>query len=265
MPAIPTPDTPYSAFNREERNAVATLYALLFHRDNLAEFGDLFGTGGLTFDDVDTEVFVEFAYLRDLWHQHPELETRRRIILAAVQPDDAAELETCDPRTFNRRFGVAGPISSDHIQSPQRWGVTQLHETLRLDTGEPLSNSELLDACRFKWSFNIKPDLVVLYGRNRALCVEAKLESGISSYPTTAAEKSIFDERGLDRVSQLDVQRHMFDRLLERRTTYGLLSRTGTAPHPALTGVSWARLLTALDASGMPPFIQRWVTQMIQP
>jgi hypothetical protein len=57
-----------------------------------------------------------------------------------------------------------------------------------------------------KWAFRVKPDLVITDGKNGAVCVEAKLTSGESSYPLTAAERAIW---GSPTVTQREVQRFM--------------------------------------------------------
>ncbi|AXV04975.1 hypothetical protein DVS28_a0268 [Euzebya pacifica] len=250
---------PYCTFNREERNAVASLYALLLREENLQRLGDALSVHGLTYDPSagDTEVFVEFALLRDWWHRNPDETLRREFVIDAVRPPDAEALRHCSVLDFNTRFGVAGKVSTTFIQSPSRWSLPAMDQARRVDGGGPLDNETLMRACMVKWAFNIKPDLVVL-ARDRAICLEAKLESGLASYPTSAADKTVFSERGLDRVGQLDLQRFLFTDVLERDTTFALLSVKGD-DHAGYRGLAWRPFVQRLDFDGMPKFFENWI------
>ena len=70
----------YSAINREERNLAAILYHVLLLEDSLGRFLALIEC---PFDVVESEmgVFLEYAYVRDLWSQIEDNDTKRGLIL----------------------------------------------------------------------------------------------------------------------------------------------------------------------------------------
>jgi hypothetical protein len=274
-------DAPYSTFNREERNVAAILYHLLLTGDNLTRFCDKIGAP-LDRDPSRVEMYVEFAYLRDLWHalQVASLASqalgvargqrhdkdlvaanavRRKLILDSLHPSAEADLAECSTIAFNRHFGAAR-ASSRYIQSPGRWTVIGLAKRLTDD-------AEFLRTCRFKWAFNIKPDLVVIDQAARAVCVEAKVESGEGSYPTSELEREEFDRRfgaGQGRVGQLELQRQLMENLLGFETTFVYLVQDlpgGAADSAAIT-MSWKDAFGALDCEGCQPYMKKWITRL---
>ena len=50
------------------------------------------------------------------------------------------------------------------------------------------NNDEFEAVCKFKWAFNIKPDIVIHTSLESAVCIEAKLESDESTYPKNKKE-----------------------------------------------------------------------------
>lgn len=251
IPQFLRENEPYSAFNREERNVAAILYHLLLVDGNLARFANLIGA------DIDTdpqkvEVYYEFAYLRDLWHRHTDNEQRRALILQFLQPS-AKHLRDASIADFNQFFGPV-PTSTKYIQSPGRWTVKGLAKSIDDD-------EEFLRTCWFKWAFNIKPDLVLIDQTHRAICLEAKVESGEGSYPTAASEKEEFTRRGLKHVHQTELQRYLMNELLGLRTTFVFLTCKPAAksPNARYRRLPWKETFKALRHETCPPFIQDWI------
>jgi hypothetical protein len=247
IPTILVPPGRFSTFNREERNAVAYLYAALLIPANLERFSHLVGWDAAL---DDAELFVEWTFLRDLWNTHlgqPEL--RREAILQALAPSNRAHLERCSIEEFNRFFIPSGRVSASDIQSPGRWSVTGLDERINDD-------DEFRRTCMFKWAFNIKPDLVVDDGRGRLLCIEAKWESSEGSYPTSGAEKAAFARRGCARVGQAELQHYLVEELLGFTGTFRYLDRRGSGGGLTHTSVSWREALGVLDLTPLPGFVQ---------
>ena len=126
-----------------------------------------------------------------------------------------------------------------------------------------MDDSDLLRrACLFKWSFNAKPDMVIRLSPTLAVCVEIKLDSGIGSYPSTRADKAVFNARGLARVPQTAVQRYLMEDLLGFTTRFILLSHTPQTPsghHP----VTWKAVFKALDLTNSPPYVRRTISAVL--
>ena len=260
-------EKPYSKFNREERNAAAILYHLLLTGTNLARFCDRMGVN-IDPDPSRVEVYFEFAYLRDLWHalwedngknQDKANAARRTLILEFPRPSAAEMLARSPVLDFNQYFGAAR-ASTDYIQSPGRWTVKGLSASLEDDL-------EFLRTCRFKWAFNIKPDLVVLDEGAKALCVEAKVESPEGSYPTVEADRKEFDRRfpgGGARVGQLELQRHLMQDMLGFDASFVFLVKDlghGKSKEECQT-VSWRNAFGALDYSGCQPYMRAWIESL---
>ena len=79
---------------------------------------------------------------------------------------------------------------SRHIQSPANWRLPTFNEFLT----DPY---DMVAACKLKWSFRIKPDLVIHTDNNHALCIELKLESAEGRYPSDGEEKRLLSKRNL--------------------------------------------------------------------
>jgi hypothetical protein len=242
---------PFWTFNREERNAVAVLFGLLTRPGNLKVFCSQFGWEP---DDLaDAEVAVEWTFLRDLWNHHNrrvEPAVLRSAILATLQPANAAVLARCSTLEFNAHFGAVPRPSATYVQSPSNWSVRRFDETI-------VDDDEFVATCRFKWAFNVKPDLVVQTPSGRVLCIEAKWDSGEGSYPASEPEKAIFARRQIPYVSQTEVQRYLVDDVLGFDGEFVFLarSRVDTAAGRALT---WAEALDGLDRTGAPTFVDDW-------
>ncbi len=115
-------------------------------------------------------------------------------------------------------------------------------------------DADFLATCRFKWCFRVKPDLVIHTTRDHALVIEAKVESGEGSYPTNPTETAIFKQRGLARVSQTELQKHMMRELLGVDACHVFLTLGGRKQQ-----LSWRAAFEALDLTGMPNWSRRWI------
>jgi hypothetical protein len=147
---------------------------------------------------------------------------------------------------INRKFGASPQPSSRFVQYPGKWSVGRFNENFR-------DHADFLRVCRFKWSFNIKPDIVIHLDRNTAICIEAKYSSGEGYYPSPKREKEIFRERGLDYVGQTELQKYMMEELLGIHAEFVFLLSTPieSQTHRAIT---WKEAFTSIDMSEMPHF-----------
>jgi hypothetical protein len=260
-------------FVREERMFCATFaHLLMTGTDNLASFLTLLnekvspqrriGTTNLE----EAELYLEFTYLRDHWNSlGPDNDKKRASLaallrrvptlesVAAALPDDIGEL--------NRSFmGPRGALVKRDIVMPGQWSVTALYEAYKS------SPDVFRDLCRFKWSFNIKPDLVILLPGTSPVCIEAKLESGEGFYPASAREGPLFDEVFSDwprrgRVAQFELQEFMFRELLESPCLPVILSRSeyGSDDQSAAF-LTWNEVFNRLDLATSLPFVRRLAT-----
>ena len=173
----------YVDYCREERNFAAVLYHLLLEDKRLQAFLDLIGVsapeGGVA------RVYFEYADLRDIWaaasKQGGDVAAqnqryREAIVFMLGRPDLA--LPT-DCKAFNEFFIGEGlkAASATYIQMPSRWSDSQFQKWSEFGGSDFAKR-----ACKLKWAFNAKPDLVLHLGHERVVCIEAKLESGIGAY-----------------------------------------------------------------------------------
>lgn len=254
---------------REERHFCAVLAHLLMERGgNLTNFVALMNEqfpGSERFSSeevVAAEIYVEFTMLRDSWNSVESSERRAHLIqlmrrvprlrpIAAALPSDFSEL--------NALFaGARGAQWTSRAAYPGQWSVAALRELAGSD------HALFRELCRFKWSFNIKPDLVILAG-GRALCVEAKLESSTSSYPSSPTETRLFNAafgRRQGRVGQLELQRFMFDEILELECSYAVIARDKPAElrddrSDGVAFVSWRDAFRTCDLTSSIPFVRQ--------
>ncbi len=237
----------YSAINREERNLTAILYHVLLLGDNLSRFLALIHCPYVV-DESEMGIFLEYAYLRDLWSQIEDNDTKRGLVLALLKPSKVDELRTVSILEFNRYFGAVPQPSTKYVQSPGRWSVPRFDRTIEDD-------DEFLRVCLFKWAFNAKPDIVIHTSKEQAVCIEAKLESSESQYPQATVDKRIFRSRGLSYVKQTILQRYLMEDLLGIETQFVLLvTKVGhtSDTHQVLL---WEDVFSNLDVSGLPRFM----------
>lgn len=257
VPEVLSPPGPFWTFNREERNACAILFGLLSVGDNLTRFCELVGWKPEDLDEA--EISVEWTYLRDLWWWHSsrtDATTLRQAILDALQPSKRNELAAVSILEFNTHFGAVPRPSDRYIQSPGNWSVVRFSEHVP-------DNDEFIRTCIFKWSFNVKPDIVVQTPSGKVLSVEAKWDSGEGQYPASGAEKKLFASRSLDHISQTAVQRYLVDELLGFDGSFVYLARRSDMRTSLGHTVTWAETLQALELTAAPQFIQNWSAREI--
>lgn len=238
----------YSTFNREERNLAAIFFHTLNIGDNTSRFLEVAGCGPPQ-PSWEPHIYFEYALLRDLWGTEILTDQQKRqTILQFLSANDAQRLRHCDIQSFNAHFGATPKPSVKHIQSPGRWSVPRFHATIA-------SNEDFLAACKFKWAFNAKPDLVIQTGPNECLCIEAKLGSPEGRYPSTKKEKALFRERGLAPVTQTDLQRHALVDLLGFETDFVFLAQkaSSSTTHRFLT---WTQAFDAMATDTLPRYMK---------
>lgn len=238
-------EDPYWTINREERNVVALLYAALLQGDNVLRFLRALDLG-LPVDPDEVAVYVEYAFLRDIWAGIGRDNARKReVVTGLLATDDVRRLSSASTAEWNEHFGVG---SIRDLESPSNWVVTRFHKTIEDD-------DDFLATCRFKWCFRAKPDLVIHTTRDHAVVIEAKVESGEGSYPANSAEKKLFDERGLRRVAQTELQEHMMRELLGIDARHVFLTLHGRE------GLTWRRAFDCLELTSMPRWAQQWINR----
>lgn len=236
----------YSEINREERNYAALLFSALCIPGNAERFLQICGYKEAPGPDFG--IYFEYAFLRDLWCTIDGEAIKKDIIRTHLRIGGIDEILALPVKEINLRFGVAGEPSSTHVQFPGKWAITKYESQFP-------DNDDFLKICRFKWSFNIKPDIVLHLDSNRALCIEAKYCSGEGRYPASESEKAIFRRRRIDYVGQMELQQYMMQELLGIDTQFIFLvsKNEHSATHKV---VSWGEVFHALDLETMPKFAQ---------
>lgn len=234
------------SFYWDRRTYAALLYAALSHGQNAGRF--------LSFCDVevtkdaDVRYYFEYAFLRDLWNTELDNVKLRSVLRSFLKVGDIATIVAKPIPELNGLFVESKSPSEKWVQSPGRWSVT------KIDAVFP-KNGDFLAACKFKWAFNIKPDIVFEIGRDRAICIEIKYESGEGQYPTNPKEKEIFRHRGIPYVGQTEVQKYLMEEFLGMKTEFRfLVSKKATSSTHKV--IDWNETLAALDLTGLPVFQQ---------
>lgn len=234
----------YYEINREERNYAAIFFAALCKPNNTESFLNYCGFEGKLSQEYG--IYFEYSYLRDLWYQIKDEETKKKIICKSLKIDEIEKIIELPLEEINRKFGVSGEPSSKYLQFPGKWSIMKYNQSFP-------NNEDFLKVCKFKWSFNIKPDIVIHLNKDNAICIEAKYESGEGYYPASNIEKTIFKERSLSYVGQMKLQKYMMEELLGIKTDFMFLvykkEKSGT--HKV---VSWAEAFGTIDMDGMPEF-----------
>ncbi|GAC1602012.1 MAG: hypothetical protein NVS3B21_29940 [Acidimicrobiales bacterium] len=247
---------PYSTFNREERNCAAMLYHALLLPQNMNRFLRAVGSP-ITEPGADFELYFEYAYLRDLWFRQSAHGTakandrKRQMIIRFLQPTNSSDLLAMSVKEFNEFFGATPTPSADYIQYPGKWSVMRFSPNID-------DHQEFRRTCKFKWAFNIKPDLVIQLDPSHAVCIEAKYESGESVYPATSAEKAEFKKRGCAYLGQDEVQHYLMSELLGFDTQFLALILKPSKPTEHYQDVTWKEAFASLDTAGCPSFIKAW-------
>jgi hypothetical protein len=237
-------DPNYYEINREERNYAAIFFAALCRQNNAKSF--LKYCGFEYEHGTEFGIYFEYSYLRDLWYQIKNEETKKRIILETLKVVGIEEILELPLKEINQKFGVSGEASSEYLQFPGKWAITKYSQNFP-------NNEDFINICKFKWSFNIKPDIVVQLDKNHAICIEAKYVSGEGVYPASNNEKTIFKDRELQYVGQMELQKYMMEKLLGIKTDFMFLvyKKEKSETHKI---VSWAEAFGAIDMDGMPEF-----------
>ena len=239
----------YSRINREERNLSAIFFLALCNSKNAERFLKHFGYS--TKIGPDFGIYFEYAFLRDLWNKVNSNQVKKEIIRQHLKIRNIDKILNQPIVDINRFFGVAGTPSKDYLQYPGRWAITKYHAHFP-------DNDDFIKICRFKWSFNIKPDIVVHLDKNFAICIEAKFESGEGHYPGSSGDKQIFNKRQLTYIGQMELQKYMMEELLGINTDFILLvnKKERSKTHKI---VSWKEMFRCLDLGDLPLFAQEMV------
>jgi hypothetical protein len=115
-------------------------------------------------------------------------------------------------------------------------------------------------ACRLKWAFNVKPDLVIQTSPASAICVEIKVDSKEGSYSMSRADSRFG-------MTQTGMQKYVLETLLGYKTEFVFLSRDGKVPKSddlalgatPTRGLEWAEVFRWLMPSGSSdelPFVR---------
>jgi hypothetical protein len=215
---------------------------------------------------LGSEVYFEFSYLRDHWFALGKNNNAKRARILALLSKVLQNYQS-DPfpksrADFNAYFlgKERGSRISRDIVYPGQWNVLALHDKFK-DSPE-----EFRAFCRFKWAFNIKPDLVLLIPGCRPICVEAKLESKEDRYPRDPQECKVFDtlfgpKKG--RVRQVELQQFMFEHLLDERCQSVVLSKKRGDLAPPTVSLTWGDVFKRLETQRSHPFVGRLLTSNI--
>jgi hypothetical protein len=237
----------YYKINREERNLTAILYHLLLLDDNLKLFLQKINND-FPINDSEMGIYFEYSYLRDLWNNiRNDNDTRMKLILEFLKPVNSDALSNMDVVDFNKYFGAK---SESYIESPGNWSIRNYDKTI-------IENDEFLKVCKFKWCFNIKPDIVIHTSNDSAFCIEAKFESKEGQYPS-GIDKQIFRRRMLHSIGQLSIQKKLMEELLGLQTDFIFLvqKKSESNTHKTFT---WQEVFQTLDSSNAPFFILEWL------
>ena len=229
-------DERYATINREERNYAAIFYHALLQPGNAEKFLRL--TGIDEHIGPDFGIYYEYSFLRDLWDRARDNHIRKQIIKEHLHIDRIDDILSRDIRDINAHFGVAGTPSKTDIQSPGNWSIRKFHTRFQFA-------DDLLAVCRFKWSFNIKPDIVIHLDNDRAICIEAKYISGEGQYPSSTVDKMIFNQNGISYVGQLELQRYMMTKLLGIDTRFVFLVQK-RIPVDSVQSILWSEAFEAM-------------------
>ena len=234
----------YYEINREERNYAAILFAALCKPGNAERFLRYCGFEGKLGPDFG--IYFEYAYLRDLWSKIEGKGVKKEIIRQNLRINGIDGILKLPVMEINRKFGVGGQPSKDFVQYPGKWAIVKYDKNFQ-DSGD------FLKVCRFKWAFNIRPDIVIHLDKECAICIEAKYESDEGSYPVSDIEKTIFKERRIPYVGQMELQKYMMEELLGVKADFMFLvfKKEKSETHKVM---SWAEAFGSLDMGDMPPF-----------
>jgi hypothetical protein len=253
-------DEPYFQLDREERHLAAILFCILNYKDN-AERALHSGDLNWNINPAEFGIYLEYSYPRDLWNKmgvKAESNNRKRDVIIELLGShgfDTSRITSLkQEKDFNAFFIDDIRASDRYIESPANWRLTQLARSLPAKSDD----NDLLTACKIKWAFKAKPDIVIHGDREHALCIELKLESDESSYPSEPDEKKLLRDRGLFApkkvlplpMSQTDLQKFLMTDLLGLDCRFLFITRHKTSSAECL---SWFDFLSLLQPLPTPP------------
>jgi hypothetical protein len=133
----------------------------------------------------------------------------------------------------------------------------QIVESTRIIFG-----SRLATACRLKWAFRAKPDVVINVDNQHALCLELKLDSIEGTYPASGAERKLLSDRNMYGpggtftfpMHQTKLQRFLMTDLLGLECLFRFVTRSGAVKPEC---IPWSELLDALKPlPNLPVYMQ---------
>ena len=242
----------YSTINREERNLSAIFFLALCKHNNIYRFLDCFSSQKNIGSDFG--IYFEYSFLRDLWNTINDNQIKKEIIRQYLIINNIDDILRNPIIEINRIFGVPTlTLSETKIVSPANWSMRYYNDHFRDD-------DDFLEVCRFKWSFRIKPDIVIHLDKFHAICIEEKLESMESWYPR-GSDRKIFYSRGLPFVGQLELQKYMMEDLLGIETEFLLLTNRQKRINTHKI-VSWKEIFNCLDLSDLPNFAKEVINRV---
>lgn len=249
---IVNPVPNYYEINREERNYAAILFAALCKNENVAKFLKKIEIEHSPSDEFG--IYFEYAYLRDIWYLICDDDVKKEIIRENLDIKNIEEILKKSTYEINRFFGVGGTASSEYIEFPGKWSIVKYQANFQ-------NSLDFLKVCKFKWSFNIKPDIVIHLDKSHAICIEAKYESGEGQYPASTLEKEIFRSKALSYVGQMELQKYMMEELLGIKTEFMFLvsKKERSETHKV---ISWKDAFECLDISEMPYFAKKMANKI---
>jgi hypothetical protein len=262
----------YYEFNREERHLAAILFHVLAQPENVRRLLKFVIGCDWEVHQMQFGIYFEYSLLRDLWHtlgSKAEANKDKQKLILEMLPvggkfseeflGQLSDISDKNPGEFNKYF--LGRGSKEFIQSPANWQLqTMGGEDSKFD------NDSLIAACKLKWAFKAKPDIVIHTDAKRAICIELKLESGEGSYPANSGEIEILKHRSLygkDEkfpfpIEQTYIQKFLMKELLGLDTQFLLVTRGRAADHGReeneQKAISWYNLFDKLDLN-LPPFM----------
>lgn len=190
------------------------------------------------------------------------------------------------------KFCRGGGDKGKSIWSPSSWSDSAIARVVLEEYGNGSGCNELignwlLPLLKFKWSFNIKPDIVIRIGESSVVCMELKLESDEGKYTVNLADanagawKSRFPggipvdyrtKQARDHtlvVRQLDMQRFMMKELLGFKNFYPVtVTKERDKKHlesdSGLVEINWTEAFEALALKGaqLPDDIEAVIKSM---
>jgi len=192
--------------------------------------------------------------IRDLWNQITSEDVKKDIIRQHLKIQRIDEILNQPTIVINKQFGVTGNPSNKFVQYPGKWAIVNYNENFP-------DKDDFLKICRFKWSFNIKPDIVIHLDKEQTICIEAKYESGEGTYPVSEIEKKIFSKRNIPFVKQMKLQKYMMEDLLGLKTDfrYIVFKKSKSDTHQVM---SWADAFGCMNLNYLPEFAKEMVKRI---